>query len=170
MRFKKHMHISLDEFINEQALNKLTIDNLIKSDNFKRWFGDWEKNQKHASKVVDENGKPLVVNHGSRNKFTVFEFDKIKNNGSNDIANVGFWFSSSKDFGKNFANNIWYGGENDAIIYHVFLSIKKPKIYVSDVIDNNKIQKLKIKIDKIENSIEEISSNWNMSSLHRKQG
>lgn len=55
MRFKKHMHISLDEFINEQALNKLTIDNLIKSDNFKRWFGDWEKNQKYASKVVDEN-------------------------------------------------------------------------------------------------------------------
>lgn len=32
---------------------------------FKKWFGD--------SKVVDENGKPLVVYHGSRNNFEVFE-------------------------------------------------------------------------------------------------
>ena len=32
---------------------------------FKKWFGN--------SKVVDENGKPLVVYHGSRNNFEVFE-------------------------------------------------------------------------------------------------
>lgn len=32
---------------------------------FKKWFGD--------SKVVDEEGKPLVVYHGSRNTFEVFE-------------------------------------------------------------------------------------------------
>jgi len=34
---------------------------------FKQWFGD--------SKVVDEDGKPLVVYHGTNKKFTVFEGD-----------------------------------------------------------------------------------------------
>ena len=28
---------------------------------FKQWFGDWEDNPEHASKVVDGNGEPLVV-------------------------------------------------------------------------------------------------------------
>ena len=34
-----------------------------KTDNFKKWFGDWEKVPENASKVVDEDGKPLVVYH-----------------------------------------------------------------------------------------------------------
>ncbi|MHB8841733.1 MAG: ADP-ribosyltransferase-containing protein, partial [Candidatus Aquicultor sp.] len=38
---------------------------------FKKWFGD--------SKVVDENGKPLKVYHGTRAKFS--EFDKEKSGG-----------------------------------------------------------------------------------------
>ena len=39
---------------------------------FKNWFGDWEKGQ--GSKVVDENGEPLLVYHGTNKKFD--EFDK----------------------------------------------------------------------------------------------
>ena len=39
---------------------------------FKQWFGDWEKGQ--GSKVVDKNGEPLLVYHGTGNKFN--EFDK----------------------------------------------------------------------------------------------
>ena len=34
----------------------------IYTDKFKAWFGDWEKDPKHASKVV-RNGKPLVMGH-----------------------------------------------------------------------------------------------------------
>jgi len=37
----------------------------INSTNFKEWFGDWEKDPESASKVVDENGKPQVVYHGT---------------------------------------------------------------------------------------------------------
>jgi predicted RNA methylase len=35
---------------------------------FKRWFGDWENDPENASKVVDENGKPLVVYRGEHGK------------------------------------------------------------------------------------------------------
>lgn len=40
---------------------------------FKRWFGDWENDPQNASKVVDANGEPMVVYHGTPNPgFTTF--------------------------------------------------------------------------------------------------
>ncbi len=39
---------------------------LVHTPNFKRWFGDWERPQKHVSKIVDSNGEPLIVYHGSQ--------------------------------------------------------------------------------------------------------
>jgi hypothetical protein len=38
---------------------------LVRTPEFKAWFGDWENDPENASKVVDENGEPLVVYHGS---------------------------------------------------------------------------------------------------------
>lgn len=35
----------------------------VRTKAFKDWFGDWENDPKNASKVVDENGEPLVVWH-----------------------------------------------------------------------------------------------------------
>ncbi len=37
----------------------------VRRDSFKNWFGDWENEPQNASKVVDENGEPLVVYHGT---------------------------------------------------------------------------------------------------------
>lgn len=34
---------------------------LVRTKSFKDWFGDWENSPETASKVVDENGEPLVV-------------------------------------------------------------------------------------------------------------
>ena len=45
----------------------------VRTKAFKDWFGDWENNPKNASKVVDENGEPLVVYHRSPNKFNTFD-------------------------------------------------------------------------------------------------
>ena len=43
---------------------------------FFNWFGDWTAEEKeNVSKVVDENGEPLVVWHGTRTS------DSIKTNG-----------------------------------------------------------------------------------------
>ena len=37
----------------------------VRTKAFKDWFGDWENDPASASKVVDENGEPLVVYHRS---------------------------------------------------------------------------------------------------------
>ena len=45
---------------------------LVRTPEFKAWFGDWENDPQNASKVVDENGEPMVVYHGTNEKFTKF--------------------------------------------------------------------------------------------------
>lgn len=40
----------------------------VRTPEFKNWFGDWENDPANASKVVDENGEPLVVYHNSPSK------------------------------------------------------------------------------------------------------
>lgn len=40
---------------------------------FKRWFGDWQNKPQSASKVVDKDGKPLVVYHQTDADFTEFD-------------------------------------------------------------------------------------------------
>lgn len=46
----------------------------VRTPEFKAWFGDWENNPENASKVVDENGEPLVVSHFTDQKFDVFKY------------------------------------------------------------------------------------------------
>ena len=60
---------------------------LVRTREFKAWFGDWENDHQNASKVVDENGEPLVVYHGTyaKDKFNVFDFNK---------ADLGFHFGT----------------------------------------------------------------------------
>lgn len=48
---------------------------LVRTPAFKKWFGDWENSPETSSKVVDENGEPLVVYHGTKKVFTKF-FEK----------------------------------------------------------------------------------------------
>lgn len=55
----------------------------VRTKAFKNWFGDWENNPSEASKVVDENGEPLVVYHGTkyifhtfRNKYETYKEEK----------------------------------------------------------------------------------------------
>lgn len=85
----------------------------IHSANFKRWFGN--------SKVVDENGNPLVVYHGSNANFTIFDKSKI------DIDNLGagFYFSS-EDIANSYANRRTQerGGKENT--YAVYLKMEKP--------------------------------------------
>ena len=48
-------------------------DSQTKSEAFKEWFGDWESEPESASKVVNEDGTPKVVYHGTGNEFFVFD-------------------------------------------------------------------------------------------------
>jgi len=72
---------------------------LVRTPEFKAWFGDWEKDTENGSKVVDENGEPLVVWHGSDNKFNLFDIKKAKKDG---FHGKGFYFSlEDLEYGKN---------------------------------------------------------------------
>lgn len=37
----------------------------VRTKEFKDWFGDWQNDPENASKVIDENGEPRIVYHGS---------------------------------------------------------------------------------------------------------
>jgi hypothetical protein len=77
---------------------------------FKRWFGD--------SKVVDENGDPLVVYHGTNKDITSFKTDRPA------------WFAATQEL----ANQFVGGGRRSmggkpkrgSSMYPVYLSIKNP--------------------------------------------
>lgn len=45
----------------------------VRTKAFKDWFGDWENNPNEASKVVDENGEPLVVYHATNKIFNTYK-------------------------------------------------------------------------------------------------
>jgi hypothetical protein len=107
---------------------------LVRTPAFKAWFGDWENDPENASKVVDNNGEPLVVYHGTRKRgekgiFSIFDIDKSGE--SNTVARVGFWFTPKESFAKNFADNTWWGRDT-TFVYSTFLCIKNPKIYTTD--------------------------------------
>ena len=38
---------------------------IVRTKEFKDWFGDWQNDPENASKVIDENGEPRIVYHGS---------------------------------------------------------------------------------------------------------
>lgn len=49
------------------------IENNTQSQQFKRWFGDWQNNPESASKVVNADGTPMAVYHQTARDFTVFD-------------------------------------------------------------------------------------------------
>ena len=75
------------------------------SEAFQKWFGD--------SKIVDDDGQPLVVYHGSKNNFDQFDPITIKYVGSNGD---GFYFSPDRNESMRYGPNV----------REFYLSIKKP--------------------------------------------
>jgi ribosomal protein S18 acetylase RimI-like enzyme len=59
----------------------------IRTPEFIEWFGDWVNAPQNASKVVDENGEPLVVYHGTAAPITKFDQSKTQD--------TLFWFTSN---------------------------------------------------------------------------
>ena len=68
---------SIDNNVNKK------INNITQSKQFIRWFGDWQNSPAKASKVVDNNGEPLVLYHQTEKEFTTFD-TKQKGSGEFD--------------------------------------------------------------------------------------
>lgn len=121
---------------------------LVRTPEFKAWFGDWENDPKNASKVVDENGEPLVVYHGTygKEKFNIFDFNK---------ADLGFHFGTQEQAKDRSQTKI---GIKDykQFIESFFLNIRKlfvindaiefeyPQSYIGDLLERNIISENEI--------------------------
>jgi hypothetical protein len=117
---------------------------LVRTPEFKAWFGDWERLEllkikdsgvdevtldniaKDVSKVVDENGEPMVVYHGSANKFNVFDRKRVGEN-YRESERGGFFFTQKLNTAKNYAR-LHTNLENDGFVYYCFLNIKNPLV------------------------------------------
>lgn len=62
----------------------------VRTKEFKDWFGDWQNDPENASKVIDENGEPRIVYHGSNQ----YGFDVFDPSHSDD--KISLFASSSK--------------------------------------------------------------------------
>ena len=98
---------------------------LVRTPEFKAWFGDWENDPKDASKVVDDNGEPKVYYQGQ--KYSEYP----KGNYLFKKNNNGIFFTSNKKIA------LTYG-----VIKSVFINIRNPKdIRNYYGYDNKKISK-----------------------------
>jgi hypothetical protein len=89
---------------------------LVRTKAFKDWFGDWENDPANASKVVDENGEPLVCNHSSRDKnIDIFYGGRIFRTKNNEVKPI--WF--------NYKSGFVYATGEDIFHYECFLNIRK---------------------------------------------
>lgn len=109
------------------------------SPEFKRWFGD--------SKVVDDQGKPLVVYHGTPSAAGEdFAFDPEKKGITTfigipvDTQRHGFFFAEDKSFADSFANQEL--GKGSGTTLPVYLSIQNPLIMPAEGLSNADLEKL----------------------------
>ena len=76
----------------------------VRTPAFRAWFGDWEGDPANASKVVDENGEPLVVYHGTETGgFSAF--NGLKNSSSSFGLEGATFFSTSLETAKTYATS-----------------------------------------------------------------
>lgn len=103
----------------------------VRTEAFKSWFGDWEHDPENASKVVDENGEPLVVYHGSPHVFTVFDVERSGENFNRSREDGGLLFFSSLP---ETAEDVLYDlegrfpgtGLESARLYACFMRLRRP--------------------------------------------
>jgi len=92
---------------------------LVRTPAFINFFGDWINDPENASKVVDSNGEPLVVYHGTNEQFNVFS----KKGKGNRV--LGFFFTTDKEFSENYGESKLY-----------FLNIKNIKNFNYEKFDS----------------------------------
>jgi hypothetical protein len=85
---------------------KATPSRATSPDSFAKWFGN--------SKVVDDDGKPLVVYHGTKTRFSTFSAKQ-------NLDAIGFWFSSKDGT----AESSIFSGDSGVVI-PAYLSIQNP--------------------------------------------
>ncbi len=73
----------------------------VRTSNFINWFGDWMNDPENASKVLDENGEPQVVYHGSPYG-SITEFNR-KGHSVSGLREFGTYFGTNKKLAQLYA-------------------------------------------------------------------
>ncbi len=109
MKLRKFIATTIREYLNENQ-NILLAPNgnksnlpknlyeYVRTEEFKNWFGDWENNPNGSSKVIDENGEPLLVFHGTKKTFQDFDNKKLRFN--------YFYFAKNEGYASRFGENV----------------------------------------------------------------
>lgn len=88
-----------------------------KAENFAEWFGD--------STVVDQNGEPLVVYHGTRSDFTAFDPEQggvSSTESAKSFSQLGLFFAEKPEHAAMFAERVKSDGPQN--VMPVYLSSK----------------------------------------------
>ena len=84
----------------------MNISENVQSQQFKRWFGDWQNDPAHASKVVNADGTPKVVYHGTNENFTVFDRSKGKKKIHLNVLGDGNYFTALEQGAARYGSNV----------------------------------------------------------------
>ena len=88
----------------------MSVENVTQSQQFKRWFGDWQNHPESASKVMNADGTPKVVYHGRNAEFNTFQQE-----------NGAYFFSESRDYAESMADE-----RRGNRIIEAYLKMKNP--------------------------------------------
>ena len=120
------------DFNNQKTDSNLTENQQeqVRSDAFKNWFGDWQDTPDTASKLIDKNGEPMVLYHGTNVDFNTFEPHeglRWHSWGEQYTVNAkGFFFSDNYDDAYKHANSNAFMKGGDKIVMPVYVSMKNP--------------------------------------------
>ena len=95
---------------------KSRFSDVTETQQFKRWFGDWQNHPENASKVVNDDGTPKIVYHGSDSLHSVFSYGNIGSASGTPILGEGFYFTDDAELAKGYGKNV----------YECYLEIKTP--------------------------------------------
>lgn len=93
---------------------------IVRTKEFKDWFGDWQNDPEHASKVVDKNGEPLVVYHRSDTP-NISTFDLSKSKKDQYVLSFAYHFGTKKA-----SEEVDLNGADPTEPIAAFLNIKNP--------------------------------------------
>jgi hypothetical protein len=132
---------------------------LVRTPQFKAWFGDWEKLayakindsgidevtleylSKDVSKVVDSNGEPMVVYHGSRyGGINIFDIRQSKRQ-SSGLKEYGSFFTTNKNVAELYRNSSKYTKEADEQRIKEIAKLEKLQENVKSNREFNEIEK-----------------------------
>lgn len=99
----------------------MSVKNVTESQQFKRWFGDWQNHPETASKVANKDGTPKIVYHGTNadKAFTVFD----TYGGRFGLFGVGSYFTENKEVAESYTKK---GKGSNPRVYSAFLNIRNP--------------------------------------------